>query len=350
MQHHSGAYDVDQNGYQTYNPTAAPDLSGNFQGYQAQNAQASNINGLGGQPYSNAQQGLLAQLQAQAQGVGGPNLAQQALREGQQGNLASALAAQASANSGNQNPGAAQRAIQQNLGAINAGAAGQAGQLAAEQQMGAEQALGQANAQGFGMAAQQAGLNQQAALANQQAQNEQGQFNAQAQENLGQLQNQQSEYGNTLGAALAQQYNQATQAYGLQNNAATNQAENQLFQTGEQALGGGLSGGGSAMMSGAGGSGAGAAAAAGAARGTGGPVSRPTTVTVGEHGPEIAHLAPGSEIVPLDGPDTGAGMKHPIDVSALTSHPDFLKAVHDAVADNPELLKAALTKKTKAKS
>lgn len=321
MGHHSGAYDVAQSGYQQYTPAGSVGVAGDFNAYSPAQTNAANINQSGGAQFSASQAALANQLAAQAAGTGGPNMAQEQMRQAEQGNLASTLAAQASAR-GNQNPGEAQRQIGQNQAAINAGAAGQAGQVAAQQQLGAQQALAGVNQAGFGMAAQQAGFNQQAALANQQAQNQGSQFNAQTQQALAALQNQQSQFQNTLGAQQQNAYNQAVTGYGSANNNSTNTAANAAYDMLPNAVGGAASGAASAGVK-----------AAAAADGTGGPVSTPITTTVGEAGPEIAKLAPGSEVIPLDRPNTGQGIK-PIDnVQALLQHPDFIKAVKDAVGD-----------------
>ena len=314
----SGAQGEANAGYQNYQPLQSTNAAPMFNGYQAQNAQAANVNALGGQQYANAQSGLASQLQAQAQGVGGPNMAQQQLQQGEQANLAGALAAAASQR-GNQNPGASARQIGENQAAINAGATGQAGQLAAQQQLGAQQALAGANQQGFGMAAQQAGFNQQAGLANQAAQNNAGQFNAQSQQALAALQNQQNQYQNTLGANIQQQQNQAGLGFVMQNNAAANsQQTNALNPSSYLSAAGGVTS---------------AALAPGAADGTGGPIQTPITATVGENGPEIAKLAPGSEVIPLDRPNTGAGIKPIDDVQALLQHPAFRAALKAEVGD-----------------
>lgn len=206
-----------QNAYQV---GAAPTT-----GYQAQNAQAANINASGAQPYANAQQGLLGALQAQAAGAGGPTLAQNQLQSGLNATLASQLSAQAAQRG--LNPGQQQSNIQNQAAQAAAQAAGASAQTRAQEQMNSQGQLGQLTGQGVNQAAQQAQLTQQAALANQAAQNTQSQFGSNQQQ-------QNWQFGQGIGAQQQSQYNQA-----LYDTSATQQKQNnQNLNTAVQGVGG----------------------------------------------------------------------------------------------------------------
>jgi hypothetical protein len=216
-----------QSGYNLQNyATANGGLNQNaFNGYNAQNAQAANINASGGQPYSNAQLGLMAQLQGQANGTGGPSQADLQLQQGTQAALASTLASTAGAR-GQQNAGAAAKMAQENQAAQTQGAAAQAASQRASEQVGAEQQLAGLTGQGINQATQQAGLTQQAALANQQAQNAAAQFGAESQQNYQNLANQNWQFGTGLNAQQNNAYNQAIYGLVSGNQASQNQLAN----------------------------------------------------------------------------------------------------------------------------
>jgi hypothetical protein len=112
------------------------------------------------------QSGLAAQLAAQAAGQG-PSLAVNALKQGQEANLAATMAQQASLR-GAAAPGMA-RATMQTAAEIQGKAAQEAAQARLAEQMQAQQLLGQvsgaAREQDIGLAVQQAQLKQQTALA-----------------------------------------------------------------------------------------------------------------------------------------------------------------------------------------
>ena len=192
MGHHSGLALADAAGYQGYNPTASPDETNKFNGYQS--AQIS--------------PGLMNQLAAQTTGAG-PSLAQGQLQQATQQNLAGQLAAQASQR-GNQTAGQAARNLGNQAAATNQQAAAQSAQQRAQEQMSAQQGLGQ-------LATSQAGLNQQAS-----------QFGAQAQQNLAGLQQQQNEFQNQLGFNVQNAQNQAALGFAMANNNAGNQLTNNL--------------------------------------------------------------------------------------------------------------------------
>jgi hypothetical protein len=203
-----------QSGYnQQQYGTNNPGLNSNaFNGYQASLANAANVNASGGSPYSAAQLGLMQQLMGQANGTGGPSLADQQLQQGQQSALASTLA-QTAGSRGMQNPGAADKMAQQNQAMQTQAGASQAAGQRAQEQLTAQQGLAGLTNQGLSQAATQAGLTQQAALANQGALNSAGQFNSGSAQNLANLQNQNWQYGTGLNAQSNNAYNQAV--YGL---------------------------------------------------------------------------------------------------------------------------------------
>lgn len=192
MGHHSGADLAAAAGYQNFNPTASPDETNKFGGYQA-----AQIN-----------PGLMNQLAAQSVG-GGPSLAQGQLQAGTQQNLAGQLAAQASQR-GNQTAGQAMRNLGNQAAQTNQAAAGQAASQRAQEQLGAQGQLGQ-------LSTSQAGMNQQAA-----------QFGAQAQQNLAGLQQQQNEFQNQLGFNVQNASNQADLGFAMANNNAGNQMTSNL--------------------------------------------------------------------------------------------------------------------------
>jgi hypothetical protein len=250
-------------------------------------------------------------------------MASQALAQGQQANLASSLAAAASQR-GNQNPGMAQKQIGEQRAAINAGAAGTAAKTAAQQQLNAQGA--DANLSGI-----QANVN----LANASSQNAMTQFNQQSAQAGNAAQQAQYQYANSLAAAQQAQENSALVGFQAA-------AQQQGYTTQNAVAGGAMNAGGAAItnaMSGNNGgnnnggvnlsdstmgtgSGTSPTDLDSSATGTGGPVGAPTITTVGEKGPELAKLAPGSEIIPLDGtPNTGAGL-HP-----MAQHANLLEAL-----------------------
>jgi len=112
---------------------------------------------------------LMQALQMQASGVGGPTLAQNQLQSGLAGSLGATLAAGA-AGRGLQNPGVANKQIQENQVTANAQATGASAQTRAQGQLNAQTGLAGVQGQAEANAQAQASLNQQAALANQQAQ------------------------------------------------------------------------------------------------------------------------------------------------------------------------------------
>lgn len=155
------------------------------------------------------QQGLMGQLQQQANGQG-PSLAQQQLEAGTQRGLANSLAAAASAR-GNVNGGLTQQALTNNAATAQAGLVSQAAQARTAEQIQAQQQLaglaGQTRDQDVGLATGQAGLEQQANLTNAQLQQQANLANAQ----------------NATGVSLANAAGQNTTAA---NNAQLQQATN----------------------------------------------------------------------------------------------------------------------------
>lgn len=96
-----------------------------------------------------AQQGLLAQLQAQSMGQG-PNPALQQLLMSTNQNAAQTAGLMASQRGGGANPALLGRSIAQQGGALNQQAAGQGALMQAQQQLAAQQALGQLGGQMVG--------------------------------------------------------------------------------------------------------------------------------------------------------------------------------------------------------
>lgn len=260
-----------QNGY---NPNAAQDQQQlNMNAYgpnQTTNANAAQIDQGQANQFLGGEQGLVAQLQAQAQGSG-PSLAQQQLHQATQANLASQLAMAAGAR-GNQNAGAAQYALGQNAAAANQAAAGQSAATRANEQLSAEQGLGQVlgqyGGQQIGLAENQAGLNQQANLQNANAANQMAQFNTQSAQAGNQAQQQQAQFNAGQQNALTQQGNSYIGQGQLQSQQASGQfgtgVVGGLLNAAGGALGSLTGGGGaaSAGLSGGGGSAAGGASAA----------------------------------------------------------------------------------------
>lgn len=134
-------------------------------------------------PYAQAQQGLMGQLQQQAQGQG-PSAAQQMMQNAQQQNVAQAYALAASQNG--MNPALAQRMAQQQAVAGNQQIAGQGMAMRAQEQLNAQQQLA-------GLAGQ--GMNQQLARG--------GQF-LQQQQQLGELAAKYEQMGLSQSQALMQ--------------------------------------------------------------------------------------------------------------------------------------------------
>lgn len=133
--------------------------------------------------FRQGQEGLIAQLQAQANGTG-PSLAQGQLQQATDRNMAQALAMGQAAG----NNGAAMRNIANQRAAMSQQSAADSSQLRMAEQMQAQNQLGQvlagARGQDIGLATEQAGFDQSAGLANQGARNQfslqQGTFNQQA--------------------------------------------------------------------------------------------------------------------------------------------------------------------------
>jgi hypothetical protein len=248
------------------------------------------------------QSGLAAQLAAQAAGQG-PSLAVNALKQGQEANLAATMAQQASLR-GAAAPGMA-RATMQTAAEIQGKAAQEAAQARLAEQMQAQQLLGQvsgaAREQDIGLATQQAQLEQQTALAkyqgdlqlaveqgritSQEAQamfnqaNETARYNAGLQQQFMALQAQYAAMGldadkaNQLAALEIERMKQgAVQAQNAQSQAA-NAANKQMFG---QILQAGATVGGAAL-GGPAGAAAGSAAGGAVAGGGGGQMLQPTT-------------------------------------------------------------------------
>jgi hypothetical protein len=239
------AQKLENAGYQQYQAPNAPALNmGAYGADQTTLANAAQINQGQANQFLGGQQGLVAQLQAQAQGSG-PDLAQAQLRQGLQANLASQLAT-AAGQRGNQNPGAAQYALGQGAAAANQAAAGQAAATRAQEQLSAEQglgaALGQYGSQQIGLAENQAGLNQAANLQNAGAQNAMTQFNTQSAQAGNAAQQAQYQFGTNI--AAQQQSNENAAIAGQQ--LAAQQAQT-TFGTG--LVGSGLNAAGSALSS-----------------------------------------------------------------------------------------------------
>lgn len=280
---------TDANGNPTFtpyqagpNPNAAQE-NASFNGYQAQNANAAQINqGPTGQTI-NQEQGLAAQLGQEAQGMG-PSAAQAQLASATSGNVANAAALSAAAGAGG-SAGAARFNAANQAGQLNQQAGNQAAQLEAQQALGAQgqQAgvLGTIAGQQQSFAQTQAALNQQAALANQGAANQAGQFNASSQQNLAALQQQNYEFGQGLSAQSQSQYNQSIAALQLAQEGQNAAAQQNLY-------------------AGLGGFATGSIGALGNAKfADGGVVDEPTHATVGEAGPEaVVPLAPSTPSAP----------------------------------------------------
>jgi hypothetical protein len=222
----SAAQQLSNNGYTPYTVSGAPDEAGAFSGYQAQNA-----NTTAAAPYTAAQQSLLSQLQSQANGTGGPSVAQQQLQSGLSQNLASEKAAAAGARG--PNAGADNKNLQTNMANANAGVAGSAAALRANE---TENAQGQvANLANTGV-----GQQNQLAEANQAAANQAGQYNAGLQSELGAMTNQDWATTQGLNAQQAAQYNQMvggiTSNQEGQNNTLESQTMGSLVNFGAGAL------------------------------------------------------------------------------------------------------------------
>jgi hypothetical protein len=207
----SALQQLQNNGYSQYQMTNAPNTSGFFKGYQSQNANTS-----ANAPYQAAQGQLLGQLQSQANGTGGPTVADQQLRSG----LAGTIAAQKSAMAGarGQNAGLADKTLMTNATNAETGYSGQAAAQRAGEQQNAQSQLG-------GLTGQAIGQGNQLAEANQSAQNQAGQFNAGLQAQYGGLQNQNWQFGNNL---MAQQQSQQNAAVAGQTNQALAQEQQMM--------------------------------------------------------------------------------------------------------------------------
>lgn len=185
--------------------------------------------GSGGVPYQGAQQGLLAQLQAQAAGAG-PNVAQQQLQQATQQNIANQAALAAGNATGNQNPGVAGANLARNAALAQQTAAGQSAMTRSQQELGAQQNLAGLTGQGINQAQTAADqANQEAAMAS-----GQNQGNYQFGQNL--AAQQQSQYNAAI-AALAG--NQESQRAG--NGNAFNSMAGSAIGGGLNAIGGVLS-------------------------------------------------------------------------------------------------------------
>jgi hypothetical protein len=190
----TAAQALSANGYTPYQVTQGPNVSGNFQGYQATQA-----NTAANQPYQTAQSALLGQLQGEATGTGGPTVADQQLQAG----TGKALLAQKAATAGarGQNSGLVAAGLQTSLADTTAGAAGDAANLRASEQQNAQGALGglttSAISTGNKLGEFNAGSANTAANASQLAS-----------QNYGNLQNQDWQYTNNLNANQQAQYNQ----------------------------------------------------------------------------------------------------------------------------------------------
>lgn len=196
------------------------------------------------------QMGLADVLTRRAQGMGGPSLAEQQMRAGNDANMKAALSMAAGARGGS-SP-LAQKGVAQNLAGMNQQTNQQAMQMRAQEQMQAENSLGALLAQGRG-------ADQNTALANQQWQNQgtmqQGQFNQQtnlanlqAQMNQRQLNDarQQAAWENMFGVGQANQRGQMQSDQINAGIAGANAAANAAMQGGLLNTAGGL--GGAAIM------------------------------------------------------------------------------------------------------
>jgi hypothetical protein len=184
---------LQNNGYQQYQVTGAPDVSKNFQGYGAKNANTS-----ANSPYMQAQQQLLGQLQGQANGTGGPTMADQQLHAG----VGATLAAQKAAMAGSrgQNAGLSAGQLGTEAAGAMAGEAGAAGAQRAQEQQAAQSQLG-------GLTQGAIGQGNQLGEFNAGQQSEAGQYDSGLQAQLGNLNNQDWQYKNNLGAQQQSQQN-----------------------------------------------------------------------------------------------------------------------------------------------
>jgi hypothetical protein len=261
-------------------------------------------NALAQQAGVNTNQNALAQsLQAQANGTGGPNLAQQQLQNATNQNIQSQAGAVAGLRG--LNPAMAGRLIANQGAAIQQGAAGQSAELRMQQQLAAQQQLA-------GLYAQQAGQNSaylNAGLGGQTAQNS---LNLQ---NFGQQQ--------------AINANKASQNASLQSAAQAQNAGLAGYQA--QAAGATASGLGSVFASQAGRDGAAAAGGAGAAASSTGlgaaDLEAAGTVALAAHGGEV----PGRR--PYPGDDTRNDTK-PFMLSPGE------KVIPASIADDPQAVAA----------
>jgi hypothetical protein len=301
--------ELSDNGYNAANPTQVQASGQNIN---------STINTAGAQPSMATQQQLMAALQARANGTGGPTVAQNQLQTGTNTALANALAAGASATRYGQNPGAAAKQIGNQQALITSQAANNAANLRA----------GEINS------ATVAGGNLATSVAQQQLQEAQTQEAAtQTAQQFEATQAQQAaEFNVQQQVAIQNAYNQAVS--GLTN--INQQSSNALFNgliTGAAQIPGQI-GQGVESMAGAGAFSAPISSSAitpapmsggvtglpgsmaGLGLAEGGEVSAPGTYVVGEHGPEIAHLEPGSMVAPLNPSDQKPGKPKPKDVVA----------------------------------
>jgi hypothetical protein len=262
-------------GYGTQNTSAADQLA-------AQGAMPAQINTAESEQDRQKQQALLAMLTAQANGTG-PSAAQAQLQQG----IQSAGANQAAIAAGGRYGGNAQLRQQQVGNAtaqIEAGGANQAAQLRANQMnAGAQEASGAA-----------------------------GTLHAQ------------DAAGATAQAQLQQQYNQ--QVGGLYGAEQGQQAQEgmALQKSVLNALGGGL-------MGGSGGSTTAGGIGKALMMAHGGRASVPETALVGEHGPELAHLEPGSVVAPLNAKDKRPGSPTASDVLMAHGKGDPKMLMHGLV-------------------
>lgn len=184
---------LQNNGYSQYQVTGAPDVSKNFQGYGVTNANTS-----ANSPYMQAQGQLLNQLQSQANGTGGPTMADQQLHAGMGASLAAQKAAMAGARG--QNAGLASGQLGTEAAGTQAGYAGQAGAQRAQEQ---QQAQGQLS----GLTQGAIGQGNQLGEFNAGEQNQGRQYDAGLQAQLGNLNNQDWQYKNNIGAEQQSQQN-----------------------------------------------------------------------------------------------------------------------------------------------
>jgi hypothetical protein len=271
--------DLQSKGYSQYQAPTAPSLNmGAYGPNQAAQSQAAQINMGQANQFLGGQQGLVNQLQAQANGSG-PSLAQAQLRQGTEANLSGQLAAAASQR-GNQNAGGSQYALGNQAASANQQAAGQSATLRSQEQLGAESGLGQAlgayGGQQIGLAENQAGMQQQTNMANQNATNTMAEFNTNSAQAGNAAQQAQYQFGTNI--AAQQQTNQNAAVTGQQLSAQNAQ------QTALGSLGSSANSVGGAIAQAAGGG--------GSAKGA--LITHPVARILGEHSkPEV--------VVPLDG-------------------------------------------------